>query len=53
MHCIDGAIVKYINRLGISFIRDECGKLQELSKSMSPNLKAMATEASPGDSQQV
>lgn len=45
--------VKHINRLVMSFIRDDCGKLQELSKRMSPDLKAIATDASPKDSQEV
>lgn len=30
----------------MAFIRDECGKLPELSKRMNPDLKAIAIDAS-------
>lgn len=37
----------------MNFIRDECGKLQELGRRMDPDLKAIAIDAQPAASQQV
>lgn len=45
--------LKHIDRLVMMFIRDECGKLLELSKRMTPDLKAVAIDASSEDLIQV
>lgn len=45
--------LKYINRAVTTYIREECGKLPELSKRIDPDLKAIAIDASAEDSSQV
>ncbi|KAB8339263.1 hypothetical protein FH972_022196 [Carpinus fangiana] len=45
--------LKHIDRLVMMYIRDECGKLLELSKRMNPDLKAVAIDASSEDLIQV
>ena len=39
--------VKHIDRLVATYIRDECDQLPYLSKSLNPDLKAVATDGSP------
>jgi protein HOOK3 len=39
--------LKYIDRLVVTYIRDECEQLPYLSKSLNPDLKAVATDGSP------
>ena len=46
-------IVKHIEKLVTTFIRDEREKLPEMSRRMSPDLKAVAIDASNDDSVQV
>ena len=46
-------LVKYINRVVMAFIRDECGKLQALGQKMNPDLKAIAIDGSPKETIEV
>ncbi|QDS76980.1 hypothetical protein FKW77_005688 [Venturia effusa] len=39
--------LKHIDRLVTTYIREECGKLPHLSKSLNPDLKAIAIDGSP------
>lgn len=41
--------LKHIDRAATTYIRDECKQLQTLSNKMTPDLKAIAAEASPGE----
>lgn len=43
----DFGTVKHIDRLVTTYIRDECERLPYLSKSLNPDLKAVATDGSP------
>lgn len=45
--------LKHINRLVIAYVRDMCGTLEEPSRNMTPDLKAIATDASPQDTVMV
>jgi protein HOOK3 len=39
--------VKHIDRMVTTYIREECDKLPHLSKSLNPDLKAIAIDGSP------
>lgn len=45
--------LKHIDRLVTAYIRDECNKLPELSRKMTPDLKAIAIDGSRDDTIQV
>lgn len=45
--------LKHIDRLIMAFIRDECGKLPELSKRMQPDLKAIAIDGNSDELLQI
>ncbi|KAF2092928.1 hypothetical protein NA57DRAFT_23428, partial [Rhizodiscina lignyota] len=42
--------LKHIDRMATTYIRDECGQLQYLSRNMNPDLKAIAIDGSPEQS---
>lgn len=50
---VDVGTVKHIDRVVATYIRDECEMLPHLSKSLNPDLKAVATDGSPENVIQV
>ncbi|KAI9724721.1 MAG: hypothetical protein M1828_003590 [Chrysothrix sp. TS-e1954] len=45
--------LKHVSKAVSAFIREECGRLPEITKRMTPDLKAIAIDASAEDSTQV